>query len=370
MSTIIPACRQGAGNGTLRPAQLMGDGFKMSRWRGLLVLIVLGWLGAWSAVAQAQPEAMPPTILSGGQPMGLVSQPPIVQPRSNSPAPTIVPDGQALSVEGPLLNAPASGGAVSWPGTSLAPWTWQVLPEGLMYKSYLAGPKESRLASAWVHEQHLGWLWDVTLGARAGLLRYGTQDALWPEGWELDVEGAAFPRLDADRNLVSADYRVGVPLTARMGPWEGKFGYYHISSHLADEFMLGTGDFARLNYVRDGLLLGLAFRPTPNWRLYGETGWAFHTDGGAQPWEFQFGAEYSLAQPTGVRGSPFVAVNGLLRQDVDFGGSFTGQAGWQWRGTSGRLARIGAQYFNGMSEQRQFFNKFEEQIGVGLWYDF
>ena len=28
------------------------------------------------------------------------------------------------------------------------------------------------------------------------------------------------------------------------------------------------------------------------------------------------------------------------------------------------------QYFNGMSEQCQFFNTFEEQIGVGLWYDF
>jgi len=28
------------------------------------------------------------------------------------------------------------------------------------------------------------------------------------------------------------------------------------------------------------------------------------------------------------------------------------------------------QYFNGMSEQAQFFDKFEEQIGVGFWYDY
>jgi hypothetical protein len=28
------------------------------------------------------------------------------------------------------------------------------------------------------------------------------------------------------------------------------------------------------------------------------------------------------------------------------------------------------QYFNGMSDQAQFYKRFEEQIGGGLWYDF
>ena len=28
------------------------------------------------------------------------------------------------------------------------------------------------------------------------------------------------------------------------------------------------------------------------------------------------------------------------------------------------------QYFNGMSEQREFYNRFEEQIGAGIWYDY
>ena len=27
-------------------------------------------------------------------------------------------------------------------------------------------------------------------------------------------------------------------------------------------------------------------------------------------------------------------------------------------------------YFNGMSDQYQFFSQFEDQIGVGMWYDF
>ena len=54
-------------------------------------------------------------------------------------------------------------------------WTWQTLPDGLIYHSYLAGPKEPRFASQWVHNPHEGWLWDIALGGRVGILRYGTR---------------------------------------------------------------------------------------------------------------------------------------------------------------------------------------------------
>ena len=54
------------------------------------------------------------------------------------------------------------------------------------------------MASQWVYIRDLGWLWDATLGGRVGLLRYGTDNDFWPQGWQLDVEGAAFPRLDLD----------------------------------------------------------------------------------------------------------------------------------------------------------------------------
>jgi hypothetical protein len=315
---------------------------------------------------------MPITVLPGAGaavPSNVQPQPTPSQSLASPAVAAIVPEPD-FPDDGPLL-VPSTGiGGASWPGTNVAPWTWHVLPDGLMYRSYLAGPREPRFASEWVHEEHRGWIWDATLGARVGLIRLGTQDALWPEGWQLDAEAAAFPRLSGDRDLISNDFRVGVPLTTRMGPWETKLGYYHISSHLADEFMVNADSLDRINYVRDCVVLGLAYRPGPDWRLYGETAYAFHTDGGAEPWEFQFGVEYSPARPTGFRGAPFLAVNGSLRQEVDYGGSLTAQAGWQWRGVSGKLARLGVHYFNGKSEQRQFFREFEEQLGLGLWYDF
>jgi len=259
-------------------------------------------------------------------------------------------------------------------GSEETNFQWQLLPTGLMYRSYLAGNREPRMASQLMHERTRGWVWDPTVGGRFGLLRYGTDNDLWPQGWQLDVEGAAFPRLDLEHeeDVVSVDFRGGLLSTRRDGPIESKFGYYHLSSHLGDEYMIRypSSLVTRINYVRDSLIAGSACYLNPSLRFYCEVGWTFHEDGGAMPWEFQFGFDYSPTEPSGIGGAPFFAINAHLRQENDFGGNLTVQTGWQWRGRTGHLARVGMQYFNGMSDQYQFYNVFEEQIGFGLWYDY
>ncbi|MGD9646215.1 MAG: DUF1207 domain-containing protein [Pirellulales bacterium] len=255
------------------------------------------------------------------------------------------------------------------------PWRWQILPEGLIYRSYLAGPREPRLGSVVNWRQNGSQFWDLTLGGRVGLLRYGSGTGPRPDGFQLDIEGAAFPRLDLanDWDLNDADFRGGVPLTYGYGPWEFKLAYYHISSHLGDELLIRNPALlaTRRNYVRDAVVGGVAYRVVPALRLYGEAGYAFHRDGGAEPWEFQFGVDLSSLNPTGIWGLPFLAVNGYLRQEVNFGGSLNAQLGWQWRGEGpGHLLRTGVQYFNGKTVDFSFFPNWEQQLGLGLWYDY
>jgi hypothetical protein len=257
--------------------------------------------------------------------------------------------------------------------TALEPWNWQVLPDGLIYKSYLAGQKEPRMGSVWNHLDHHGWVWDISLGGRVGILRHGSSGPERPQGFQIDLEGGAMPRLDLehDRDLMSADFRAGVPITFGNEWWQTKLAYYHLSSHLGDEFMLRNPGFPRINYSRDVLVWGNSVYPTSNLRLYAEAGWAFCSDGGSDPWEFQFGIDYSpVGGADSIRGTPFVALNGHLRQEVDFGGNFVVQTGWQWRGTSGHLFRLGVQYNTGKSEQLEIFSHTEEKFGVGIWYDY
>lgn len=322
-----------------------------------------------------QTQAMPLSVLEppGGSSPALAGEYGLVDPSMGVSPQTPVNSGAAGSWLGPgTICYGSDPPPVGLPAGGRTCWTWQLLPPSLLYKSYLAGPREPRLGTQWIYTRDYGWYWDSTLGGRAGLLRYGSTDTVLPEGWQLDVEGAAFPRLDAEhaRDLVAADFRVGVPLTFRRGPWAMKFGYYHISAHLGDEYMLTHPTVERINYVRDSLVLGLALHPHPDWRLYSEVGYAFMIDGGAKPWEFQFGVEFSPADPSTIVGAPFAACNGHLRQENDFGGNVTVQMGWQWRGHYGRTLRVGAHYLNGLSPQYQFYRDFEDQVGVGIWYDF
>ena len=253
-------------------------------------------------------------------------------------------------------------------------WCWQVLPDGLIYRSYWAGVHEPRLGVQLIKERDGDSFWDATVGGRVGIVRFGNNDSLHPQGWQLDVEGAALPRLTLDelRDLETVDFRGGVPLTYGVGDWQFKFGYYHLSSHLGDEFAIShPGSLAeRINYVRDSLVLGASYYPVPVTRIYSEAGYALNATGGAEPWEFQFGTELSRPGPTGLAGSPFLAMNVHLREEHDYGGDFTAQAGWLWRGNSGQTMRIGGHYFNGKSSQYQTFDESEEQIGVGVWYDY
>lgn len=249
-------------------------------------------------------------------------------------------------------------------------WSYQSLPNGLVYRSYLANPKDSRLSTQFIHPRD-NWLWDATVGGRFGVLRYGTRDAVRPEGFQWDVEGSGQVRLDLENNVdvQSVDFRGGTALTYGVGRHGFKFGYYHLSSHLGDEFLLKNPGFPRLNYARDVLVVGYSIFATPDLRFFAEGGWAFYTSV-SKPWEFQFGTEWVPSYPTGPRGAPFVAVHGQLREELDFGGTLTAQAGWAWRGDdSSNLLRAGFHYQNGGSSQLSFYRDFEQQVGFGLWFD-
>jgi hypothetical protein len=287
--------------------------------------------------------------------------PPPPEAEEEKPNPYLMPQQQGFDL------SPGS-----YVDPSEMPWFWQWFPSGLVYRSYMASPKEARLALVISNGSQFGPVWDATLGARIGLLRWGTPpNGMRPQGFEVQLEAAAMPRIQPildSSPLVSCDYRIGIPVAYADGPWQFKTGYYHISSHLGDEFMKRHPTQPRINYVRDSIMFGVGYFWTEDTRLFAEFDYAPGVSGGAEPCEFQFGVDYSPAVPGGA---PFAAVYGNMRQELDFGGFFVLQAGWQWRGGPALSTfRLGLEYFNGQSPQYEFFNQFEQHVGFGLWYDF
>jgi hypothetical protein len=253
-------------------------------------------------------------------------------------------------------------------------WGWTWVPTGLIYHSYMAGPQEPRSSLIAFSDLDGGAFADAALGGRMGFLQYGNGDPVHPAGWQLDFYGAAIARLDLQNqeDLNSCDYVFGFPVTYGNDRWQMKLGYAHLSSHLGDEFAIShPGSLAnRVNYVRDSIVWGNSFYIKPAWRIYGEMGWAFHHDGGAGAWDSQFGTEISPPGPTGCKSVPFVAINGRVRDDDQFGGDVTIQTGFLRRGILGQTLRYGFQYYTGKSSQSEFYNESEQQVGGGIWYDF
>ncbi len=272
----------------------------------------------------------------------------------------------------------------SWKNQIRQTYEWQMFPDGLIWPAYLAGVKESRFRGVFNRDDQLGWIWDITLGGRTGILRYGNRNSVLPSGMQLDIEGAAMTRLalDKDRDVEATDYRFGLPLTFGNERWQFKFSYYHVSCHLGDEYMLrymkehpdenGHGTLPRrINYYRDSLVFGIAFRPHRDVRLYGEVEYAVYAGEMTERFQMQVGAEYTPLYPANrARGVPFLAVNGLFLEELDFGGSVCVQVGWMWRGRRNQAFRIGFEYFYGADDQYEFFDDTNSKCGLGVWYDF
>jgi hypothetical protein len=249
-------------------------------------------------------------------------------------------------------------------------WCWHVRPKGFIYSTYWASAAEPRLATHTVKNLGGNWLQDSHIGGRLGIVRFGPKDR--DEGWQLDVLAGAKLRQDWGEGLdvAATDYRYDILTTYGAGAYRFKFGFYHVSSHAGDEFLLKNAGFNRLNYYRDALVLGVSYYFNPQLRFYSEVGWGFELDV-AQPWEFQFGIDYGPAYATGVAGAPFAAINAHLREELDFSGNLALQLGWAWRGElSDGVVRVGMYYYNGYSPQFSFYAQHERQVGLGLWYDY
>ena len=263
------------------------------------------------------------------------------------------------------------------PVDSDSTWSWQWMPNGELYRSYFASNREARLGIHFVHEDKLNNnYWDPVLGGKIALLRYGNKSKLYPEGLQLDVEGAALARLTLNyvRDLYGTDYRFAVPLTWRKGSFEAKLGYYHISSHMGDEWIVNhykaTGEVFRRNYVRDCVMAGIAWRPDANWRFYVGGDYAFNVCEGAQPWQAELGAEFSPIILPSFRGSPFAAIHFNWNEENDWDTYVAFQTGWQWKTVYQQTFRMGLYTMAGHADQYQFYNRREKQIGFGVWYDF
>lgn len=189
--------------------------------------------------------------------------------------------------------------------------------------------------------------------------------------WELGFQAAVFAIFDLDapsKDLINADYWVGVPLVYRKGDLSALVRLFHQSSHLGDEFLLrNRADRVNLSYEQVDAMLS---QEIGNWlRVYGGGGYLFDQDpADLERWSTQAGAE--LESPRTFLGDlarPLAAVDVQNHEETDWETDVSVRAGVQLESATFKSAKLQllAEYYDGQSPNGQFFERAIRYYGFG-----
>ncbi len=260
-----------------------------------------------------------------------------------------------------------------WPDQN---YEYGTLPATLLWKPPIANLREPQFYGIFHNMGGKSYI-DTAIGAEFGLGRIGPVGKSDPtkqlenEGLQLDVFGAVFTRFDPRRFLTAIDYRAGIPLTYKKGPWSTKLSYEHTSTHIGDEYSQAY-NVKQKPLVLDEVVFGLSRYWGEHLRTYGQFGYAFNTakeTNNNNRTRFDWGVSYSNYYDTGPVGRPFAAYDMDIRSYQNFTPNNSFQIGWQWV-NHGRSVRLAIQVYEGRSMFGQFYTKNENWIGFGGYYNF
>jgi opacity protein-like surface antigen len=272
-----------------------------------------------------------------------------------------------------------TSGAQPPPAPASAPAGYPVtaFPSGDIYSVYVADPHrpsnsvaESFTVGGGIPETRSP-LTQVATGGRFGMVRFGPA-APGGRAWQISVEAGFDALFDSQNKLdvVGWDGNYGLTVTtASSSPLAWKFGLTHVSSHIGDEYLMRTGR-ERLNYTREELNVGAAWRWSPQWRAYSEAGVAyFRGDDALKPWRLQGGVEWdSGLGPCGRRFACYAAADLSSMQERDWRRDVTAAIGIVVQSV-GRTSRIFLEWHDGRPTANEFYTDTVKTLSLGLRMD-
>ena len=150
----------------------------------------------------------------------------------------------------------------------------------ILYPTQIANPRQISFSGG-------GRFRDRVAGKVATAVSFGDQFPVYR--WagfkggdlQLELEGGAFAIFDMHKRefpLINSDWYGGTPLTFARGPWSYRLRFYHISSHVGDEFLESHHGFCRKNKSFEALDVSADYRIAKNVRFYAVLGGIVHSD--------------------------------------------------------------------------------------------
>jgi len=253
------------------------------------------------------------------------------------------------------------------------------LPEGDLFCPLLADPKAEHSFVSYLKGDFPPFEGDAPTGDLS-IGSVGLGDAFplvrWTggapgNGLQIGLVGGIFAQFNLDAeslDLINADYLVGIPVTFRWSGFSTRVRVYHQSSHLGDEFILGTDiERTNLSFESVDLLVSQELGPL---RAYGGGEFLFNREPETlESTLAHAGMELRVGQLRGIRFLGAVDMKATEQHDWDPGWSARAGieiAAWRDETHPPRLWGLFAEYYDGPSPYGQFFQEQVKYLGVGL----
>ena len=211
---------------------------------------------------------------------------------------------------------------------------------------------------------------------------FGFQRAFfaWPvsddKGYDLGLEGAALTNFEwtnrngtIERNNLSTDFWIGVPFVIHFRPWTVRIRFYHLSSHMGDDYMIRNNITSYFkNNANYEQLDVTVMRVIKNFRFYAGTGLVVHSAlGERKPLSFTFETDYLLILNREKSCQFYAGLFVSSKQAFGFTPAFNVGTGLQL-GKPDRLpVKILVTYFNGPLPYSVYEGKPVQWLGASIY---
>jgi hypothetical protein len=263
----------------------------------------------------------------------------------------------------------------------------ELFPENDVFRPLWADPKQPQFFAIWqatnVRSGNKSYLnmGSVGFGDNFGLI--GKRNGC--DGWQVGILPGVFAQFDLDKeskDLINADYVIGIPISFRSGLFSGRVRLFHQSSHLGDEFLLNNPGVNRVNLSFEAVEAILSLDAPGGWgRIYAGGATAFHVkpsniDRNSVHWGVELRgrtiAAPLLAKPLpGTRLTPVFGADFQAIEELNWTVNTNLVGGLEWSKVGAdRRFRILINYYHGYSPYGQFFGTKLEMVGFGLYLSF
>ena len=249
-----------------------------------------------------------------------------------------------------------------------------VFPIGELFEPLVADVKEAQFSTG-LHQVDSSGQLDkftaavVSYGEHFGLARWQTTTT---KQWQVSIVGALFAQFNMDsasKDLINADYTIGLSGSHRSGSASYRLRVLHQSSHLGDEYLLGESAAERVNFSLEAIDF-LASHKWDEFRLYGGVEYMLNIEpSDLDRTTLKLGGEYHGTEPRLFNGRWLAGIDMTEFEGDDLNVNITVKFGLEFgkAGSGNRRIRVMLERYKGKSPFGQFYDVDISSYGVSTY---